>query len=374
MHKVTEHGKTKPGTGQQIVHLEEMRECAMYKRYLKVTGNAFERGLAIGEALSMQIHTNYLNQKKYYHVTEGYDYENWERICLRYQDAIMEWAPDVMEEIRGTAEGAGMELKQILAMTTAYEKSFGRNETGDKCTALAAAGDATKDGSVILAQTNDENFTEWLNELDVVIHHVQNDVQTMIYTHPGIPAYMGMNNAGLTVLWTYIDNGRTGDGVPTNVIIRQLLQFSDAASAVDYLKRIPHDIPNHFALGDKSGALYCAECYPNQVFVTKKDDYFVHTNHNVYSGEPERTCSETTFDRYREMKSLAERHYGTIDADTAMDFLKNHENFPRSICVHPSPERPWNKTLASMVFEPCCGRMQIAFGNACEQKIYHFSF
>lgn len=159
----------------------------MYERYLKVTGNAYERGLAIGKALSMQIQTNYRNQKKYYRISEGYNYEDWEHICLRYQDAIYKWAPDVMDEIRGTAEGSGMELKQILALTTAYEKSFGRNEIREKCTVLAASGDATKDGSVILAQTNDENFTEWLNELDVVIHHVQSGFQVMTLPIPVFP-------------------------------------------------------------------------------------------------------------------------------------------------------------------------------------------
>ena len=36
---------------------------------------------------------------------------------------------------------------------------------------------------------------------------------------------MGINNDGLCVMWTYIDNGVTGNGVPTNVIIRHLLEL-----------------------------------------------------------------------------------------------------------------------------------------------------
>merc|ERR1712202_83593 len=49
----------------------------------------------------------------------------------------------------------------------------------------------------------------------------------LIYTHPGIPAYMGINGAGISILWQYIDNGERADplssGVPTCVVLREIL-------------------------------------------------------------------------------------------------------------------------------------------------------
>lgn len=68
--------------------------------------------------------------------------------------------------MHGLAEGAEMEFEQILALTTAYEKSFARDQVSDKCTAFMASSRATKDGKVIVGQTNDECFTEWLYQLE----------------------------------------------------------------------------------------------------------------------------------------------------------------------------------------------------------------
>ena len=42
----------------------------------------------------------------------------------RYVPMIEKWAPEVLEEMHGLAEGAEMEFEQILALTTAYEKSL----------------------------------------------------------------------------------------------------------------------------------------------------------------------------------------------------------------------------------------------------------
>ena len=44
--------------------------------------------------------------------------------------------------------------------------------------------------------------------------------KTLLYTHAGVPAYMGMNSAGLCVTWIYIDNGERANGPPTCVLIR----------------------------------------------------------------------------------------------------------------------------------------------------------
>ncbi len=347
----------------------------MYQRYIEVKGNARERGRQIGKLLKMQILTNYKNQTAFYRNSEDYDYKDWEEMAVRYIPMMKKWAPEVLEEMYGMAEGAEVDFKMILALTTAYEKSFARDQISDKCTSFFTTGKASKDGKTIAGQTNDERFTEWLYQLDVVIHHREEEKEVLTYTHPGIPAYMGINNRGLAVLWTYIDNGIVGDGVPTNVIIRRLLDCEDIEEAVDYLKNVPHDIPNQFGLADKKGNIICVECFPNKVYVTRREDYFVHTNHNVYTPEEEEcTCSSTSWDRYDVMKQLIEDNYGKIDADMGKEFLKCHDRFPNSICSHPAPEKPWNKTLAAMVYELNEGKMHIAFGNPCEAEYHTYQF
>lgn len=347
----------------------------MYKKYVIVEGDAYSRGVQAGRELKSQIEINYQNQTKYYRDKEDFNYRKWGKMALDYIPAMEKWTPEVLEELHGMAEGANMGLEQILALATAYEKSFSRDIISEKCTSFILAPQATYAQKVIAGQTNEECLLEWMNELDTVIHHVDGEREALIYTHPGVPAYTGINNYGLGVLWEYIDNGKTGNGVPTNAIIRHLLNCSDVDEAIRFLKEVPHDVPNEFGLADKTGKIASVECFPNKVYVGTNEKYLVHTNHLVFAEEePDYTRSVATNTQYREMEEQIKRSYGGIDVETAKDFLRSHENFPNSICAHPSPERPWNHVLAAMVYDLTCGEMHIAFGNPCETEYKKFRF
>ena len=146
-------------------------------------------------------------------------------------------------------------------------------------------------------------------------------------------------------------------------------------NAVEYLQEIPHDIPNQFSVADKGGIFASVECFPNRVYVKWGDRYLVHSNHNVFAeDEEEYTCSKTTWDRYEVMEQMVEANCGNIDVEMAKEFFKSHERFPNSICSHPYADKPWNKTLAAMVFDLGEGVMNIAFGNACEVPYHKYQF
>ena len=115
------------------------RKIRMYKKYVVVEGNAYSRGVQIGKELKNQISINYQNQTKYYRDKEDFNYRKWGDIAKRYIPAMEKWTPEVVDEIRGMAEGAQMELEQILALTTAYEKSFSRDMISEKCTSFIGA-------------------------------------------------------------------------------------------------------------------------------------------------------------------------------------------------------------------------------------------
>jgi len=110
---------------------------------------------------------------------------------------------------------------------------------------------------LITGQSNDEDVPGWLNgSLDVVVHSVDTNhsdmgLQSLYYTHPGIGAYMGMNSAGLTVLWQLIDDGSRSisyHGLPTTAVLRELLTFDDVDKAAKWLCQVPMAIPNNFML------------------------------------------------------------------------------------------------------------------------------
>jgi hypothetical protein len=84
------------------------------------------------------------------------------------------------------------------------------------------------------------------------------------------------------------------------------------------------------------------------------------------------TCS--TVSRYEAIESLIEKYHGKLDMSLARQIFSDHSRYPESICAHPRPDAIYSKTLASMVFHPDSGSMEIAFGNGCEVPYMTFSF
>ena len=355
-------------------------------RLVRASGTAGERGESIGAATGERIRALLAAQDQEHRDRDGLTLHGWLPAARRFDPFIREHAPVTAAEMDGVAAGAGLPEDDLLLLACAYEKYMGTAPapvpaTDGHCTALGAAGDATVAGDLICGQNNDELIAGWLGgAVDVIVHHTADDgLQTLLYTHAGVPAYMGMNSAGLCVTWMYIDDGERGAGLPTCVLIRELLTMRCMAEAVDYLERTPHAVPNAFLLGHPEG-LCTAEVFPrSRMRVREGTALLWHANHIL---DPELAAADrqasnpeaTTFSRCERMGELLCEHRGRIDVGAAKRFLSDHGS-RHAICQHPKPdaEAP-GKTLASMVFEPAADTMHLAFGNGCEEPYQAYRF
>ena len=350
------------------------------QRYIKVEGSARERGRMMGEQLQDQITTILKIQEEAEKRQDGLSLHDWMPHAQALFPFIREHAPETLAELEGMAAGSGLPLDDLLLLTCTYEKWMDFHHASH-CTAFAAVGAATVDGHLVCGQTNDEELHCWADgQADAVIHHTDEaGLQTLIYTHPGIPAYMGMNSVGLCVLWMYIDNGERAAGVPTNILIREMLRRTTLASALEYLNNTPRAVPNAFLVARESEGICTLECSPTAFHPTHSSTSLCHANHilaaemsaaDVYFGRPGQTSSS----RCESMAALLARHHGSMDADAAKGLLCDHERAPACICVHPHSGAVNMKTLAAMVFHPAAGQMHIAFGNGCEMPFHTFGF
>ncbi|MDE0220924.1 MAG: C45 family autoproteolytic acyltransferase/hydrolase [Spirochaetaceae bacterium] len=355
-------------------------------RLVRAAGTAGERGASIGAAAGERIRALLEAQDREHRDRDGLTLRGWLPAARRFEPLIREHAPVTAEEIAGMAAGAGLPADELLLLACAYEKYLGpapapAPETDGHCTALGAAGDATVAGDVICGQNNDELIAGWLGgAADVIVHHTADDgLQTLLYTHAGVPAYMGMNSARLCVTWMYIDNGERGAGLPTCVLIRELLTMRSLADAVEYLDGTPHAVPNAFLLGHPQG-LRTVEVFPHSRMRVREGTHLLwHANHILDEelASADRQTSNpnaTTFSRCERMGELLCEHRGRIDVGAAQRFLSDHGS-RHTICQHAKPqaEAP-GKTLASMVFEPAAGTMHLAFGNGCEEPYAAYRF
>ncbi|MHC4562837.1 MAG: C45 family autoproteolytic acyltransferase/hydrolase [Planctomycetota bacterium] len=354
-------------------------------------GDAFERGRIVGEACAESIRRMYELQDWMNNLDHTGKLREWLPRAKAVLPLIEKHAPVSLAEMQGTAEGAGVPFEDVLLLTCAYDKSFlywsekakAEKSPAEKtpaektpadqggCTSMAAF---TPEG-LICAENNDERPWEWDDaKQDVVLHLIDDDgLETLTYTHPGIPACMGMNSAGLVLMWMYIDNGDRADGLPSCVMPREALTKRTLEEAVDYLRSIPHTMPNSFLLAHETDGICSVEAAPSAFGAAYSDTYFTHAN-VIYeselfrpddSGQPkppelgQRDCR---------MAELVNSRYPNITVEDAKGFITDSQDIDHEKGIN----NEW--TLSSMVFHPRAGQMHIAVGMGLERKFETVGF
>ncbi len=176
-----------------------------------------------------------------------------------------------------------------------------------------------------------------------------------------------------------IENGERAAGLPTNILIREALQHTTLESVVEYIKKVPKTIPNSFLLAHPEDGICSIECSPSFFCPVYSDDSLYHANHILdekmaANDKKKNDPTSSTISRHAAMGSLVEKYHGEIDFSVARKMLSDHTRYPESICAHPRPNAIYSKTLASMIFHPNSGSMEIAFGNGCEIPYKSYTF
>jgi predicted N-acetyltransferase YhbS len=352
----------------------------MQPRLIEARGDATQRGRQIGQATAAGMAAIRESRERAFARHGQMSFSQWLDRGRQYIDPLREFAPRTFAEMQGMADGAGLSFSDVLLLTCIYEKGMGDGVAAEHCTSFAARGAATRDGALLCGQTDDEDPLNWAQgTADYVAHHHDEDgLQALIFTHAGIPAYIGMNSAGLCVLWNSIDNRERAIGVPSCALIREVLFCTELDQAEEYLRSAPHSVPNNFLLAHARDGMLNMEITPTGIGVQRHHESLCHANHIVDNelaandsiiGIP----NETTCFRMARMAQLLQVNRGHIDVPRALAMVSDHDAEPRSICSHVRPGWPF-ATMAAIVFEPAQGAMHIAFGNGCSTAFMRYEF
>lgn len=351
-------------------------------RFLHVSGDAAERGIRLGEALRPAIFELLEVKKKLYAARSGF-MDTWEAVAKAAKPLVAEHAPVAYAELQGAAQVVGEDALWLLM--TEYEMFVHSRATDTmvgKCTGFAARfpGEKRQRDVIVAGQTNDEPLDLWVNGMhDLVILYDskpdENIPRALAYTHPGYAAYMGINSAGLSVLWQYVDNTERNlfGGVPTMALIREMLTYRTAESASEYLKRVPRAIPNTFILTDYKKVI-SVELTPTRhttQVITK--GAHAHANHFVFDqdamDDDVQKNSKSSHRRFDAMRSAAKSLGERVSVGLLQEALSQ-----------PPIERPaddCNCTLATIVFDQHNLEMTIRFKGDMMRgqtgfRVYHF--
>jgi isopenicillin-N N-acyltransferase like protein len=279
------------------------------------------------------------------------------------------YSPSACEEIRGMAEGSGVSITDLMVLQT---RNQWRAEPEAGCTSLSLAGNSATRHGPLLAQNWDND--PGLDPFTVVLTRKPiGKPALMNITQAGLIAYIGFNDAGVGVCLNTLPAPSRTVGVPHYFTVRGIFEARTLEEAVTAVRRAERAIPANIMLTTPEGPADL-EVTIDDVYVLRDtgDGRVTHTNHcrhpalaTLKDSYPELIQSQPRQERIDRL--LRERHSSprvTVEAA-----LRNHDDFPRSICRHPNEDAGtghW-QTVFSVIIEPQALQMHISRGTPCTQ-------
>ncbi|MGW8599751.1 C45 family autoproteolytic acyltransferase/hydrolase [Streptomyces sp. NPDC055893] len=230
-------------------------------------------------------------------------------LALRTVRATRAWAPELVAEMEGVAEGAGLPFWTIAALNARTEilAEAGAPRTGE-CSTLVRVGPRTAGGQC----------WDWHQELAEAWHlqTVAGDAQGFAgITEHGILAKIGVNEAGVGVLFNILGHADdAATGVPVHLVARQVLGTAGSfTEAVALLTGAPVSASTVITVVTPDRAA-SVELSPGGSAVVAPDDggLLVRTNHFL---DPVLAAAELrgrrepeTYDRHRLLTERVRAH------------------------------------------------------------------
>ena len=296
----------------------------------------------------------------------------------KFEPVIGDRYPELLEEMRGIAEGAGRALEEIVALNARTELLYG--EPADGCTGAVLLPERTG-GRVIIGQNWD--WRPACREAAIVLRVTpEHGPGFLTFVEAGMLARSGMNSAGIGLCGNFLNSDMDGTqrGVPIPVIRRAILMSPSLPTAVGEVLRAPRAFSSNHLLAHRDGEAVDLEASPPEVFALFADDgLLVHSNH--FKGAQGRV-RDTGLSRYpdslfrdrRVRAHLAERGH-TLGVKDLQEALRDHFGLPDSVCRHraPRPDGTEIETVASVVMDLAEGELWLCPGPVCENDYRCFT-
>ena len=209
--------------------------------YVKAS-DPFERGHQHGAQVQEEIARVCQGYRKSFE-KKGYTWEEAQEMAMEYVPYLEKEMPELMEEAKGIAAGAGVDLSVIMVLNTRYEllkfKKHVNSYENSECTCYAVTPDATKDGETIGGQNWDN--APFIGENLYVLHiDEENGTRIVGLTDPAQLLRSGMNSHGISVNCSTLLSTKDvrGISVPTNFMRRRIMQCRDLEEAKALVERL----------------------------------------------------------------------------------------------------------------------------------------
>jgi isopenicillin-N N-acyltransferase-like protein len=360
-------------------------------KVLELTGEGRALGQAHGEALrdpirefferAVEIHSQNIRVKA--------AKEDLLAFCRRNLAALKTYSPTLFEEMEGIAEGANRPFDEILFLNSFLEledlrpPALGGALLGKPlwgCTTFNVLPEGSGSDDVFLAQTYD--MEPYYENYNVILKIVRPKGKEIVYTVAGVLGLNGLNDRGLGLVINKLVAKDARPGVLYPFIVRSALlqdRLGDAFGSIVFASRASG---MNYQLASQDGLGFCLELTAGNYSILPFDGAIAHTNHyladlNRPFETPNWLSHGGSYVRLKAATRFLKRNYGKIDETALMDALRDHTNYPKSVCAHKLPEEPETTacaTVMAVIFNIRPGQAFFRSGNPCEGDFEKIAF
>jgi isopenicillin-N N-acyltransferase-like protein len=346
------------------------------KRF-EFSGEPYERGYSYGEACREGI-SRFLKESFYDAFTLGMTSEaSKEQMLLfakRYTPYIEAYSPEIYEQMKGIADGSGKTLEEITLLFLHEESPIlGEKEFMRHCTVIAATGAATIGGETYVSQNWDESYEDfWEGDKPLLLYErKKSGPDVLAWTYPGLLGAAGMNSEGLSITWTSTPRAPFEIGVPTYVIIAEILRRKSIDEALEAIIKAKRAGSFKLTIADGNSEIYVVEATPRHHHLIYVDEFYGYhadfESDDIRKEIPPHRVDVPIFvvpaNRVRKLLRMA---HGKLDMDVIRSMLCD-----QYICCHPTlKEGRWTGyiTWASWTMVPSKREWWIAHGPPCQNE------
>ena len=304
-----------------------------------------------------------------------------------YYETVKLQAPDLMEELQGIAEGAGIDHKILFVLNCGDEKWRYLQAKGvfldppNNCTSIGA--NRTSQYPAMQGQNLDTSTSFRGFETLLYVKEKGSDLKSMIITRSGLLGLIGMNNSPIAINFATIDCNSSTTGMPLIFVGRKILQQTNLIDIVKFVKSIQTGAAQNYMFGDKETILDY-ECSANEFtqFIPYENyQYIYHSNHPYVNKDiipgyklNEDLQKRLNFLEYRmrysstpisleNMKHILSSHYGIV-------CYHGYQGYP-GVTYVADQVRTWVSVVSVHSDNP---EFHIAVGNPCENPYYRYTF
>jgi isopenicillin-N N-acyltransferase-like protein len=354
---------------------------------VRVAGTPYERGRQYGAQARARIHLSVQAYQRVFAHYAGWDWPAVRQAAAGFEAPIAAFRPAYLDEMRGLADGAGLDLADVLAINVRTEVMYAAKarqaplaarvpQPPAECSAFAVVPRGPGGPAATLLGQNWDWLLHSAQTLIVLEARPDDGPDFVTVVEAGLLAKAGLNSAGLglvtNALVTDADTG--APGLPYHVLLRAILDCTTVTEALKVLQAGMRSSSANYLIAHASGAALDVEAAPGDFTrlypQLPEDGVLLHTNHflspRLHPVDVSLWAMPDSAVRWQRL------HAGATGSATLDDFralLADHADYPYSICSHPGPgEHPLEQgaTIASVLMDLTARRLWVAAGNPCQ--------